>query len=90
MSARYANASEEALHESAIEALASEMHRPIAEIKQCYEHEFTILEDGARLRDFLSLCATRRTRELLRHSHGQHAGTSPTHMPSSSPSAHEH
>jgi hypothetical protein len=67
MGARYASASEEALHESAIEALANEMRRPIAEIKQYYEREFSILEDGARLRDFLSVCATRRTREVLRH-----------------------
>jgi hypothetical protein len=70
MGTSYTSASEEALHESAIEALANEMHRPIAEIKRHYEREFTRLQDGARLRDFLSVCATRRTREALRRSDG--------------------
>ncbi len=69
MGALYASASEEALHLAAIEALANEMRRPVTEVKQHYEREFLRLQDGARLRDFLSVCATRRTRETLRHSH---------------------
>jgi hypothetical protein len=70
MGAKYANSSEEAIHEAAIEALANEMNCPIAEIKQHYEREYARLEEGARVREFLSVCATRHTRENLRHSHG--------------------
>jgi len=71
MGAKYANAGEKALHEAAIEALAKEMRRSVSEIKQHYEREFSRLKDGARVRDFLSVCATRHTRATLRHSHGQ-------------------
>ncbi len=70
MGARYPDASEKALHEAAIESLANEMHRPIAEIRMHYEREYERLQDGARLRDFLSVCATRHTRETLRHARG--------------------
>jgi len=65
----YANASEAALHEAAIDALASEMHRSVAEIKPFYEREVSLLQDGARVREFLSVCAMRRTRETLRTEH---------------------
>ena len=61
-----ASEKEAALIESAIEALASELHRPVSEIKPHYEREISHLRDGARVRDFLSVCATRRTREALR------------------------
>jgi hypothetical protein len=62
----YANESEAALHEAAIDALAGEMHRPAAEIKPHYERELQRLSDGARVRDFLSVCATRHLRQTLR------------------------
>ena len=62
----YANATEAAQHEAAIDALAAEMHRPAEEIKPHYEREVLILLKDARVREFLSLCATRRTRESLR------------------------
>ena len=44
----YANESEAALHEAAIDALAGEMHRPAAEIKTHYERELQRLSNGAR------------------------------------------
>ena len=66
MGTLYATASEAALHEAAIDALATEMHRPAAEIKSAYEREVAFLMQGAKLREFLSVCATRRTRESLR------------------------
>jgi hypothetical protein len=64
----YASDVEAALHEAAIDSLASEMHRPVAEIKPQYERELVRLQDGARVRDFLSVCATRHLREALRGS----------------------
>jgi len=64
----YANETEAALHEAATDALASEMRRPVAEIKPHYEREFLRLQKGARVRDFLSVCATRHLRETLRGS----------------------
>lgn len=62
----YANDGEAAQHEAAIDALANEMQRPVAEIKLRYERELVRLMDGARVRDFLSVCATRHLREALR------------------------
>jgi predicted dienelactone hydrolase len=66
----YANESEAALHEAAIDAIANEMHRSAAEIKPFYEKELFRLMDGARVRDFLSVCATRHLRQTLRERHG--------------------
>jgi hypothetical protein len=48
------------------------MHRPAAEIKPYYEKELARLMAGARVRDFLSVCATRHLRQNLR-SHHRHA-----------------
>ncbi len=70
MATIYSNESEAALHEAAIDALANEMHRPAAEIKVHYEKELTRLMDGARVRDFLSVCATRHLRQNLRNPEG--------------------
>jgi predicted dienelactone hydrolase len=69
MATMYASESEAALHEAAIDALATEMHRPVAEIKPYYERELSRLMDGARVRDFLSVCATRHLRQALRTPH---------------------
>jgi len=66
MGSIYATTSEAALHEAAIDALASEMHRPAAEVKAHYEREVLRLQDGARVREFVSVCAMRHTRETLR------------------------
>jgi hypothetical protein len=69
MGRKDAKAMEADLHEAAIDALASELHRPVAEIKSRYEREIARLQEGARVREFLSVCATRRIRESLRGSH---------------------
>ena len=66
MATMYSSDSEAALHEAAIDALANEMHRPTAEIKLHYERELSRLMAGARVRDFLSVCATRHLRQSLR------------------------
>jgi hypothetical protein len=68
MATIYTSDKEAALHEAAIDALASEMHRPVTEIKPQYERELARLQDGARVRDFLSVCATRHIRQALRGS----------------------
>jgi len=68
MGTNYADDGEEAQHEAAIESLANETHRPVSEIRPHYDRTFSRLQDGARVRDFLSVCATRRTREALRGS----------------------
>jgi len=62
----YANEAEAALHEAAIDALAAEMRRPSAEIKEHYERELQRLQQGARVRDFLSVCTARHLRQTLR------------------------
>jgi hypothetical protein len=59
----------DSVHLAAIEALAAEMRRPVSEVKPHYEREVSLLQKGARVQDFLSVCATRRTREALRSSH---------------------
>jgi len=66
MGVTYANANEAALHEAAIDTLANELHRPAAEIKPYYEREVVALLEGARVREFVSVCAARRTRDTLR------------------------
>jgi len=65
----YASEVEAALHEAAIDSLANEMHRPVAEIKPHYERELARLQQGARVREFLSVCASRHIRETLRGTH---------------------
>lgn len=69
MGTLYATEQEAALHEAAIDALAGEMQRPAAEIKAQYEKELARLVTGARVREFLSVCATRHLRRTLRPGH---------------------
>ena len=70
MGTMFASDAEAALHEAAIDSLAVEMHRPAEEIKQHYLREFERLQDGARVRDFLSVCAVRHLRQNLRSGPG--------------------
>jgi hypothetical protein len=64
----YANAAEAAMHEAALDALSAELHRPVAEIRPHYEREVKQLQEGARVRDFVSVRAARHTRDTLRSS----------------------
>lgn len=59
------DANERANHLGAIEALAKELDRPIAEVKQAYEFELARLKATARVTDFLPLFASRRARASL-------------------------
>lgn len=70
MRPKYASAAEEAYHVAAIEALANEMRRPLAEVQHHYERELCRLQEGARVLDYLSVCAARRTRQTLRNANG--------------------
>jgi hypothetical protein len=64
MGTKYADDGEEAQHETAIESLANETHRPVSEIRPPYDRAFHACRT-ARVRDCLSVCATRRTRKAL-------------------------
>ena len=70
MRGRYNNDDQQAVSQSAIEALARETSRSVDEVKGIYEDEFARLRDGARIHDYLVLFASRRTREVLVH--GRH------------------
>jgi len=70
MGTMFASDAEVALHEAVIDSLAAEMHRPAEEIKQHYLREIERLQEGARVRDFISVCAVRHLRQTLRTSAG--------------------
>jgi Protein of unknown function (DUF3562) len=63
----YSDDDQRAVSESAIESLAREMSRPVAEVKDIYEGEFARLREGARIHDYLILFASRSTRDVLAH-----------------------
>src|SRR5215471_19893029 len=67
MNRLYGSADEEAVSQSAIEALARETEHSIDEVRDIYEGEFARLRDGARVHDYLVLFASRRTRDRLVH-----------------------
>jgi hypothetical protein len=63
----YNDDDQEAVSQSAIEALARETSRPVDEVKGIYEDQFARLREGARIHDYLVLFASRRTRDVLVH-----------------------
>jgi len=65
MSDVYDNAEEQARHLDAISALAEETRQPITHVKRVYEAEFRRLKADARIKDYLLLLASRRTRDAL-------------------------
>jgi Protein of unknown function (DUF3562) len=52
-------------HDVIIASIAQEMHYPIPLVKRVYEEEFGRLSAVARVTDYLVVCASRRTRDLL-------------------------
>jgi hypothetical protein len=56
---------EQAISLYAIETLAQETNRPIAEVRQVYEFELARLKSDARITDFVLLFASRRARARL-------------------------
>ncbi len=67
MGAKVEGHPEGARHDAAISSLVRETHRPESEIRTLYEQELVRLENGARVRDYLHICAIRHIRETLRH-----------------------
>jgi len=69
MQTLYEDRNEEALHQSVVNALAQEIHLPVANVKTVYEVEFARLKSSAKVKDFLVLLASRRAREKLLGKH---------------------
>ena len=61
----YEDHDEEALHQSVVNALAEEIHQPVANVKTVYEGEFARLKSDAKVKDYLALLCSRRVREKL-------------------------
>ena len=59
------DSAEQVNHLGAIEALAQETNRPVAEVRQVYESELARLKSDARITDFVHLFASRRARARL-------------------------
>jgi Protein of unknown function (DUF3562) len=64
---RHEAADDANLQLNAIEEIALESGRPVSEVKCIYEAELARLKADARIRDYLLLFASRRTREALVH-----------------------
>lgn len=67
MGAQQTNHPEAARHDAAISSLVRETHRTESEIRTLYEQELVRLESGARIRDYLHICAIRHIRDTLRN-----------------------
>ena len=68
MSPLYDDVNEEAAHRSGIESIAEELHHPEATVRMAYEAELARLKTIARVKDFLIVFASRRTKDALRTS----------------------
>jgi hypothetical protein len=56
---------DESANLDAITALARETHHPLPIVKRIYEAELSRLREDARITDYVSLFASRRTRDAL-------------------------
>jgi hypothetical protein len=54
-------------HETAMLGLARELGMPMDDISQVYENALKELKSQARIKDFLSVFACRKVRELIAH-----------------------
>jgi len=61
----YQSEGEAQMHEAAMEALAGQVRLPLPEVRAVYEEELRRLLRDARIRDFVSVVATRRARIQL-------------------------
>ncbi len=62
----YKDDAEAAMHRRAIESLAKEEHRAIADVQSVYEAELEDLKAKARIADFVPTFVHRRARSVLR------------------------
>jgi hypothetical protein len=65
MTELYNDAEEQATSLEAIQELAEEINRPVAEVKEVYEVELARLKGDARIMNYVALFASRRTRARL-------------------------
>jgi hypothetical protein len=65
----YDDHDEEALHRSVVNALAEEIHQPVAHVRIVYEVELVRLKSSAKVKEYLPLLASRRAREKLLSKH---------------------
>lgn len=61
----YLSADEEAAHRQAMQQLAVQTGRPLAEIEGLWETHLAVLSEGARLRQYLPIFTLRAVREAL-------------------------
>lgn len=66
----YSDEKEKSHHLSAMKKLASDLGRPIHEIGALYESALEEMKKTARVKDYLSILASRRVKEFL---HGKKA-----------------
>jgi hypothetical protein len=59
-------------HQTAIVALANELHVPICEVSKIYSERLEQLASSARIRSYLTVLAMRHTRSILRDSGRSH------------------
>jgi hypothetical protein len=62
---RFIDVDQESIHRDAIAELAKVTHRPTPIVARIFEEQFARLKSQARVKDYLVLFASRRTRELL-------------------------
>jgi hypothetical protein len=63
----YENPIEWQRHVTAMQGLARELDMPMADISSAYENALKELKSRARIKDYLSVFACRRVRELVAH-----------------------
>jgi hypothetical protein len=64
--ALYDNEDERKQHGRAMERVAREIHRPVEDVRPLYESELAALRQEARVKDFLSVLASRYVRLQLK------------------------
>jgi hypothetical protein len=62
----YDNEDERRQHDRAMELVARDLHRPVEDVRPLYESELAALRQGARVKDFLSVLASRYARLQLK------------------------
>jgi hypothetical protein len=62
----YDTEDEQRQHLRAIEGVAKDLHRPVEEVRSLYETELAALRQEARVKDFLSVLASRYVRLQLK------------------------
>ena len=67
LAALYENEEDRRQHHRAIESVARDVERPVEEVQPLYESQLASLRREARVKDFLSVLASRYVRLALKH-----------------------